>query len=162
MKVGFAATTTLTVTAPAVALLSTVKTEITDPDPAPFLAIREIGTNQGKFVYTGDSNLFSNGGGGYYAGNDNDKLARNICGDINPPTITITTPQDGARYAKGANLPAAVDLHRPGQRHQRRAHDGARPRSASRSTRTSRTGRPLTKTFTVTAPTTSGTARRRP
>lgn len=105
--VGFAAATTLTVTSPAVALMNTVKTEVVDPDPAPFLAIREIGTNGGKFVYSGDSNLLSDGGGGFYAGNDNDKLARNICGDINPPTITITTPQDGARYRKGQVLNAA-------------------------------------------------------
>ncbi len=107
-RVGFAATTTLTVTAPAVALVSTVKTEVTDPDPAPFLAIREYGSNAGKFVYAGDSNVFSEGGGGYFAGNDNAKLARNICGDINPPTITITTPQDGARYRKDQTFPGGV------------------------------------------------------
>ena len=104
-RVGFAAATTMTVTAPAFALVNTVKTEVTDPDPAPFMAVRLLGL--GKFVYAGDSNVFSDGGGGYYAGNDNAKLAHNICGDISPPVITITTPQDGARYRKDQVLPAA-------------------------------------------------------
>ncbi len=128
-------------TAPAVALLNTVKTEVTDPDPAPFLAIREIGSNQGKFVYTGDSNLFSNGGGGYYAGNDNDKLARNICGDINPPIITITTPQDGARYPKGANLAAAWTCTDPDSDINAALTTATDRRWGSRSTRTSRMAR---------------------
>jgi hypothetical protein len=105
-KVGFAATTTLTVTPPAFPLVETVQPNpLLDPAPTPFIAMRLFGT--GKFVYSGDSNVFSDGGGGYYTGNDNDKLARDVCGDINPPVITITTPQDNARYRKGQVLPAA-------------------------------------------------------
>ena len=123
-------------------MLRTVKTEVVDPDPAPFLAVREVGVNGGKFVYSGDSNVLSDGGGGYYAGNDNDKLARNICGDINPPVITITTPQDGARYRKGQVLHGRLDVHGPGQRHQHGADDGDDAGRASRSTRTSRPTRP--------------------
>jgi len=105
-KVGLAATTTLTVTAPAFPLVETTQPDpMIDPAPAPFIAMRLYGA--GKLVYSGDSNVFSDGGGGYYAGNDNGKLARDVCGDINPPVITITTPQDNARYRKGQVLPAA-------------------------------------------------------
>jgi len=104
-KVGFAATTTLTVTAPAFALLNTVHVSVTDPPPTPFLAVREFGL--GKLVFAGDSNVFSDGGGGRYMGTDNGVLAKNVCGDISPPVITITTPADGARYRKNQVLPAA-------------------------------------------------------
>ena len=102
--VQYAATTTLTVSPPAVALLRTVKTEFLDPDPTPFLALRQLGL--GTFVYSGDSNIFSNGGGGRYSGTDNGRLARNLCGDIAPPVITLTTPAQGARYPKNAVVDA--------------------------------------------------------
>ncbi len=103
--IGYAATTTLTVTAPAVPLVRTAQVTGTDPPPAPFLAIRELGA--GKFAYSGDSNLFSDGSGGFYAGTDNGRLANNICGDLSPPVITITTPADGARYRKDQVVPSA-------------------------------------------------------
>ncbi len=114
--------TTLTVTAPAVTLVNTVKTEVTDPPPAPFLAVRDY-AGGGKFVYSGDSNVFSDGGGGYYAGNDNATLAHNICGDISPPVITITTPADGARYRKDQVLPAAWTCTDPDSDVEPGAHD---------------------------------------
>ena len=61
----------------------------------------------GKFAYSGDSNLFSDGSGGFYAGNDNARLANNICGDLSPPIITLTTPAEGARYGKDQVVPSA-------------------------------------------------------
>jgi hypothetical protein len=103
-RVGLGAATTLTVTAPAFALLLTKKVEVVDPPPTPWMAMRLMGA--GKFVYSGDSNVFSDGGGGYYAGTDNARLARNICGDITPPVITITTPPQGKRYARNAVVPS--------------------------------------------------------
>ncbi len=105
-RVRFSATTSLTVTAPAIAMVRTVQPVLSDPPPGVFLALRVLGA--GKFVYAGDSNVFSDGGGGPYAPtNDNARLANNVCGDISPPLITITTPQDGARYRKDQVLPAA-------------------------------------------------------
>ncbi len=104
-NVGYGGTTTLTVTAPAVALVRTVQMNITDPAPAPFIALRQLGA--GKFVYSGDSNVFSDEGGGSYAFHDNGKLAKNVCGDISPPVITISVPIDGGRYHKDQVAPAA-------------------------------------------------------
>lgn len=103
-RVGFAAATTLTVTAPAFPLVYTKWVEVVDPAPAVFMAMRMWGA--GKFVYSGDSNVFSDGAGGYYSGTDNGRLARNICGDITPPVITITTPPQGKRYARNAVVPS--------------------------------------------------------
>lgn len=103
-RIGLGATTTLTVTAPAFPLVLTKKVEVIDPPPTPFMAMRMWGA--GKFVYSGDSNVFSDGGGGYYAGTDNGRLARNVCGDITPPVITITTPPQGKRYARNAVVPS--------------------------------------------------------
>ncbi len=104
-QVGFAATTTLTVTAPAIELVQTVQPIPTDPPPGVFLALRKVGA--GKFVYSGDSNVFSDGDGGYYAGSDNAALAHDVCGDISPPTIAITTPADGGWYRANQSLSAA-------------------------------------------------------
>lgn len=102
--VGFAGTTTLTVTQPALAMVRTIQDG--PVAPTPFLAIRELGA--GKFVYSGDSNVFSDAGR-YTAQTSNAALARNICGDINPPDVTITTPADGARYKKGYTAPNGAE-----------------------------------------------------
>lgn len=101
-RVGFGGTTTLAVSPPAQALLQTTQGP-GDPTPQTFLAVSDVGA--GKFVYTGDSNLFSDENGGYYA-QDNGKLAKNLCSDTKPPLITITAPVAGARYAKDQVVPA--------------------------------------------------------
>ncbi len=97
-QVGYAAATTLTVTAPAQTLVMSSPAGQTDPPPAPLVAVRDLGA--GKFVFVGDSNIFSDGSGGFYTGNDNAHLANNLCGDITPPVIAITTPAQGARYKR--------------------------------------------------------------
>ena len=71
--VGFAGTTTLTVTQPALAMVRTIQDG--PVAPTPFLAIRELGA--GKFVYSGDSNVFSDAGR-YTVQTSNAALARTL------------------------------------------------------------------------------------
>lgn len=100
VNVGYLATTTLTLTGGS-ALVNTVGLA------QPWLAVQQVGG--GRFVFSGDSNAFSNSNPytDFYAPPyDNGRLARNLCGDTKPPAITINTPPDGARYKSGAAVNA--------------------------------------------------------
>ncbi len=70
-------------------------------DSSPIIAVQQLGS--GKFVLVGDSNALVDNPD-QYTPYDNDVWVRNMCGDLSPPDITITTPPDGARYKLGQSV----------------------------------------------------------
>lgn len=96
-KLGYAYTSVLQVSSPAQLLVST------NQGNQPFVAVQDFGT--GKFVYSADGNVFSDLIGAY-ALDDNARFAKNLCGDIRPPDITIVTPPEGGRYKRDAPVNA--------------------------------------------------------
>lgn len=97
-KLGYAYTSLIQVSSPAKLLVST------NQGNQPFLAVQDFGT--GKFVYSGDGNIFSDLIGAYSV-DDNARFAKNLCGDIRPPDITIVTPPQGGRYQPDAAVNAS-------------------------------------------------------
>lgn len=80
-------------------------TLVSTPNGTPFVGVQQVGA--GRFVYSGDTNIFSDYIGLHYAADSNTRFVRNLCGDVTPPSVTIQTPQEDARYRLGEVVNAA-------------------------------------------------------
>lgn len=98
-SIGYAFTNRIILGPPAVALVAT-------QNSTTFIGAQQVGA--GKLVYSGDTNIFSDYLGAPYTLDSNTRFAKNLCGDIFPPVITITTPPSGTpRYAAGQPVTAS-------------------------------------------------------
>jgi hypothetical protein len=87
-SIGYNATTTMTLGATGQSLARASNGQ-------PFIGVSQIGS--GRFVMVGDSNALIDDPD-QYTPYDNDVWVRNMCGNINPPNVTIVNPVPTARY----------------------------------------------------------------
>ena len=97
-KLGYAYSSQIQVSSPAQLLVSTNQGNLA------MVAVQDFGT--GKFVFSADGNIFSDLIGAYTV-DDNGPFAKNLCGDIRPPDVTIVIPSQGARFKLNAPVNAS-------------------------------------------------------